>query len=204
MSTGRYDPTSLSDVKRRIRAEASLNRHNQENREELSRAICEKLAGSSQYAAAETILIYVDIPPEVQTRHFFPSMRAQNKRLVIPYCCGDELKLFRLDGMEELTPKVFEILEPRDELRDRADRAVEPAELDLVVTPGVAFDPSGGRVGHGRGYFDRLFCQVRPDTYLVGLAFECQLFPKVAMGEYDVYVHKVITEKAVYERSASG
>ncbi len=198
------EAVSLSELKRKIRARAETNRHKQQNKGQLSRTICERLAGLPKYAAAETLLIYVDIPPEVQTRHFFPNIRSQNKRLVVPYCCGDELKLFWLDNIEELTPRAFGILEPRDALRDCASRTVDAAELDLVAVPGVAFDRSGGRIGHGRGYFDRLLGRVRSDTHLVGLAFECQLFPNVPMGEHDVYLDKVITEQAVYERAKSG
>ena len=34
---------------------------------------------------------------------------------------------------------------------------------------------------------------------LVALAFECQLFEEIPTGAHDVFMDKVITEKAVYE-----
>jgi 5-formyltetrahydrofolate cyclo-ligase len=58
-------------------------------------------------------------------------------------------------------------------------------------------------LGRGKGYYDRLLRQAPSETSLVALAFECQLFPEIPMLPYDVYVHKVITEKAIYD-PASG
>jgi 5-formyltetrahydrofolate cyclo-ligase len=64
--------------------------------------------------------------------------------------------------------------------------------------PGVAFDQSGGRMGHGFGYYDRLLQHARPDAPLVALAFECQLFPEIPAEAHDIFMDKSITEKAVY------
>jgi len=195
---------SLSAQKRKIRLQALANRQKQEDKDELSCRILERLADLVEYVAARTILTYLDIHPEVQTRQFLPTAREDNKQIVIPYCCGDDLKLFRLDRMEDLVPATFGILEPNDEFRSDAGRQVSAAQVDLFMVPGVAFDQACGRVGHGRGYFDRLLHSARPDATLVGLAFECQLFPRIPMGEHDVFMNKVITEKAIYQRPVVG
>jgi len=129
---------------------------------------------------------------------------ADGKRLVIPYCHGDDLRLFRFEKMEELVPKTFGILEPADEFAKMSNRAVDPKQLDLVVAPGVAFDSVCGRLGHGRAYYDRLLRRLRPGVPVVALAFECQIFPSVPMDRHDMYLDKIITEDHIYERSASG
>ena len=67
-------------------------------------------------------------------------------------------------------------------------------ELDLLVIPGLAFDRQGGRLGYGKGYFDRLLPGARPDALLAAVAFECQLFDAVPMQPYDVRVDAVVTE----------
>jgi 5-formyltetrahydrofolate cyclo-ligase len=100
--------------------------------------------------------------------------------------------------MEELEEGTYSILEPRAGLRDERDREVDIGEVDLAVVPGVAFDREGGRMGHGKGYYDRLLGRARPDTPLVGLAFECQLFAEIPMDENDVPMDKIITEREVY------
>ena len=145
-------------------------------------------------------MLYVDFASEVRTRPLLPPMWAAGKQVVVPYCVGDSLALFRLESLAELAPGTLGILEPAAALRGRADRAFDPAQLDLVVVPGVAFDRRGGRLGHGKGYYDRFLRLVSPRAALVGLAFECQLFPEIPMLQHDVYLHKVITEAAVYAR----
>ena len=79
-----------------------------------------------------------------------------------------------------------------------AFRSFAECAAETVSSRGVAFDVSGGRLGHGRGYYDRLLADVRPDAPLVALAFECQLFPPIPMGTHDVYMDLVVTEKEIY------
>ncbi len=63
----------------------------------------------------------------------------------------------------------------------------------------MAFDRRGGRLGHGRAYYDRLLTNARPDAPLLAPAFECQLFPEVPMAPHDVYMDKVVTEEGIYQ-----
>jgi 5-formyltetrahydrofolate cyclo-ligase len=72
------------------------------------------------------------------------------------------------------------------------------------MVPGVAFDKTGARMGHGFGYYDKLLEQVRPDAALVALAFECQLFPAIPTQEHDIFMDKIITEKAIYPGRGRG
>jgi 5-formyltetrahydrofolate cyclo-ligase len=67
------------------------------------------------------------------------------------------------------------------------------------MVPGVAFDRRGARMGHGKGYYDKLLEHARPDTKLVALAFECQLFPEIPVQQHDIFMDKLITEAAVYQ-----
>jgi len=192
------EPARSQSLKREMRAQAEANRRDQADKDALSRIICEKLAALPEYARAATVMFYVDFGSEVRTRHFLPTALDEKERIVVPYCAGNELGLFRLDGMDELAVGTYTILEPRVELRASADRRVDVTELDLVVVPGVAFDRQGGRVGHGKGYYDGLLRHARSDARLVALAFECQVFPKVPMQGHDIYMDKVVTEQRIY------
>lgn len=194
------EPSSTGkDLKQAIRQQAQANRCAQVDKDAVSRHICQRFATLPEYARAVTVMGYVHMRNEVRTRSFLPNILAQGKRLVVPYCVADELRLFGLRDMDELALGTFGILEPKPEWQNRVDRRIDVTEVDLIMVPGVAFDHRGGRVGHGKGYYDRLLRQARSDTSLVALAFECQLFPEIPMQPHDVFMDKVVTEAAVYE-----
>ncbi|MGH7200418.1 MAG: 5-formyltetrahydrofolate cyclo-ligase, partial [Planctomycetaceae bacterium] len=106
---------------------------------------------------------------------------------------------FHLERMDELETGMYRILEPNEELRRRPEKRIVVEELDLILVPGVAFDRRGGRMGHGRGYYDKLLAHARPDAPLVALAFECQMFETIPVQEHDVFMEKILTETAIYE-----
>jgi 5-formyltetrahydrofolate cyclo-ligase len=151
-----------------------------------------------EYELANTVLFYLDVRSEVRTRNDLDKALASGKKIVVPYCVDGELELFHLEQNEELSVGMYQILEPKAELRAIASKRVPVLEIDLIIVPGVAFDSRGGRTGHGKGYYDKLLEHARPDTPLVALAFECQLFEEIPMQQHDVFMDKVITEKRVY------
>lgn len=184
--------------KQAIRQAAHENRRNQPNKDEVSTTIVERFMALPEYAAARTVMFYVDVRDEVRTRHALPAALAGDKRVVIPYCVDGELELFHLESMDELVVGMYKILEPREELRDVAAKRLQPQELDLIMVPGVAFDREGGRTGHGKGYYDKLLEHARPDAPLVALAFESQMFAQIPCEAHDIYMDKVVTEDASY------
>lgn len=191
-------PEDFREQKHRIREQAHASRNAQPGKDELSRAILTRFLGLPEYAAARTVLYYVDVRSEVRTRPDLPAALTHGKRIVVPYCVAGALDLFHLHSIEELAIGRYKILEPRPELRELPERKVQPEELDLIMVPGVAFDRDGARLGHGLGYYDRLLRHARPDAALVALAFECQLFAHVPTQPHDVFMDRIITEKAVY------
>ncbi len=196
--------------KREIRARAEANRLKQPDKDTLSRLICRKLIALDEYTRARVVMSYVDFRDEVRTHHFLTVVLEQGKQLAVPYCAADRLELFLLDSLDELAAGTFGIPEPKTKLRGLAERRVEIGRVDLIVVPGVAFDTRGGRLGHGRGYFDKLLGLVRSNTTLVAPAFECQLFPEIPIEPHDVFMNKIVTEKTIYhgtpkpESTASG
>jgi 5-formyltetrahydrofolate cyclo-ligase len=200
--TADYD--ALRAVKDSLRVQAKSNRQRQEKNEELSRQICETTILLAEFRAAKNVLAYVAQPSEVQTASLLTTAWNQQKRVVVPCCRDGELELFWIESVDELAPGTLGILEPRAEIRQSPERQVAIREVDLVVVPGVAFDRSGGRLGFGKGYYDKLLGRTRRGITLVGLAFECQLFDEVPMLPHDVFMDKVVTEKTVYEREREG
>jgi 5-formyltetrahydrofolate cyclo-ligase len=190
----------IREQKDALRKQAHANRNAQENKDELSRRIVGAFMSLPEYAVASTVMFYIDVRSEVRTRHDLQLALESGKTIVVPWCnASGELELFRLSSMEELELGMYRILEPRQELRGLPEKQVSVSELDLIMVPGVAFDRRGGRMGHGKGYYDKLLQHARPDTPLIALAFECQLFDEIPVAAHDIFMDRVITELQVYQ-----
>lgn len=191
---------AIRSQKSRCRRAALAARRQLRHRSAADRAIASTVVGLDEYRQAATVLCYVSLPEEVATEEIIATSRRSGHQIVVPYCHnGIELKLFRLDDHVELAPGTFNVLEPVMELRSDPSRHVDPARLDLVITPGVAFDAHGGRLGFGKGYFDRLLRQATRAVF-VGLAYEAQIVPAVPVLDHDVRMHFVVTERAIYRQ----
>ena len=192
--------TDIHEQKAALRKAAHANRRAQDKKDELSRTICGKFMSLPEYDAAQTVQFYIDVRAEVRTRHDLPLALESGKRIIVPYCIeGEVLELFLLEDIDELEIGMYKILEPKESLRRLPEKCIDVGDIDLIMVPGVAFDRRGARMGHGKGYYDKLLQDARPETPLVALAFECQLFDEVPVDEHDIYMDKIITEKAIYE-----
>lgn len=194
---------AIHEMKQRIRREASAARDRRPDKDSASRLIAERCVALPEYQSAATVLLYLDARSEVRTGALLAASRARGQCTVVPYCVGDDLGLFHLESPEELVRGTFGILEPRPELRGMPPKQVRVDRLDLILVPGVAFDRQGGRLGHGKGYYDHLLRRARGQTARIALAYECQMFSRIPMLPHDVAMHAVVTETAVYRCHAS-
>jgi len=145
-------------------------------------------------------MFYIDVRSEVRTRHDLEHAIQTKKKVVVPWCNDSgELELFHLESMDELEIGMYRILEPKQELRTVEAKQVHVEELDLIMVPGVGFDTRGARMGHGKGYYDKLLEHARKDTPLVALAFECQIFDEIPVAEHDVFMDRIVTEDRIIQ-----
>ncbi len=76
------------------------------------------------------------------------------------------------------------------------------AELDFILTPLVAFDSQGNRLGMGGGYYDRTLAQI-PDNavkkpVLIGIAHQCQEVDALPIASWDVPLDYIVTPERIY------
>ncbi|WP_428150204.1 5-formyltetrahydrofolate cyclo-ligase [Brevundimonas sp.] len=102
-------------------------------------------------------------------------------------------------ALERDAPMIFRRWSPGEPLEMDAAGCPAPLPLaevvdpDLIVTPLLAFDDFGGRLGQGGGYYDRTF-GARPDVIRIGFAFDGQRVARLPMDAHDVRLHGVLTE----------
>ncbi|MBU1384496.1 MAG: 5-formyltetrahydrofolate cyclo-ligase [Alphaproteobacteria bacterium] len=101
--------------------------------------------------------------------------------------------------VERDAPMIFRRWSPDEPLE--LDEAGVPAPFplaatvapDLIVTPLLAFDAAGGRLGQGGGYYDRTFAAL-PDAIRIGFAYAGQQHENLPLEPHDIRLHGVLTE----------
>jgi 5-formyltetrahydrofolate cyclo-ligase len=157
-----------------------------------------------EWVTARQVCVYLALPTEAQTWALLAACWKTGKQVWVPAYRKKvrryDLARLRPDDPVKAGPwAVPEPVRPRWATPNR----VTPTRVDLVVTPGLAFDRTGGRVGHGLGYYDRLLAGTAlQQAFKVGLALECQMVARVPMNARDIRLDAVVTERTVYRRRA--
>lgn len=157
-----------------------------------SRRIAETVMQLPCFAGSQSVALYLAVNGEVQTERLLQACLQAGKRVFVPAFRGHGASYdFAFYG-EPLARGPNGIPEPE---RPRWMNAAET--VDLMIVPGVGFDPTGARVGHGGGHYDRLLKAVRV-LLRVGVAFEWQVFRRVDVEPHDVSMDMVVTEKHIW------
>lgn len=140
------------------------------------------LESEPAFLSAGTVLTYCSLPDEPCSDGFLKRWYGR-KRIAVPLVKGDSLVLKEyIPG--KLAPGYKGISEPSDDLPD-----ISPSEIEYAIIPGVAFDPKGGRLGRGKGFYDRLLPQL--DCFCAGIAWPCQMMDSIPADPWDRPVDKV-------------
>lgn len=159
-----------------------------------SEIICQRVARSREFRSGKTIACYLPMGDEVDTLEIFDRSWRANKRIFAPVLRKRGKMLFREIRPEStLERNSFGVWEPS------TGATIEPRDLDIVITPTVAFDNDNNRIGMGGGYFDRCFSFLRHRKYwlhpkLIGVAFACQKVEKITPNVWDIRLYSVITD----------
>ena len=163
----------------------------EDDRSAHSEAIADRFLGLPETAGAETVLAFWSFGSEVDTGPLIARLRSQGKTVALPRVEGNEVAPIVATPETPMTEASFGAREPSE------GRALDVAELDLVVVPGVAFDRSCGRVGYGGGYYDRLLEKRRDGVAAIAIAFALQIVDRVPSGAIDRRIDGVVTEVEV-------
>jgi 5-formyltetrahydrofolate cyclo-ligase len=158
--------------------------------------IQKKVMALDEYQAAKTLMLFMSLRDEVETKELAKDVLARGKRLVLPCCIpGGIIIPAVIKDLAELITGMWGIREPKKEGLVKA----EFSEIDFVLVPGVAFDLSGNRLGYGMGYYDRFFKFLSPSVPRAAVAFNCQVIPEVPVAAHDIKMSLLITEEKVYK-----
>ncbi len=139
------------------------------------------------------VAVYAATADEVDLDAYARWLRGVGVRTLLPRVRGERLELVTVTDDAPLRAGHRGVREP-------GGIVIDPSVVEAVIVPGVAFDPHGGRLGHGGGHYDRLLAGLPSTARRVGVAFACQVVPAVPIEAHDEVVDAVVTERAVHHR----
>ena len=161
-----------------------------------SSAICERLLALPQLQKAGLILSYMPTYDEADVGELNRRLAEAGKHVCYPVTAGGGLmSAFEPDSPDAFAEKRYGILEPVIE----RSRRIEPADIDAIILPCVAFDYQLRRLGHGAGYYDR-YLPLCKKAVKIAAAFSLQQLEEVICDSYDVPVDLVVTEEKIYKK----
>jgi 5-formyltetrahydrofolate cyclo-ligase len=176
--------------KQRIRRELSARRLElgAEQAEAAARSAAARLLEREEIRASAAVGIYWAHRGEISTAEIFQGLSAAGKEVFLPRIdpADDRLVFAAFENEEDLVPGRFGVLEPKSPIQR------EIRDLPALLVPGLAFDLAGGRIGWGRGYYDRVLRGYR--GFRLALAYDFQVLAALPREAHDEGVQVLVTE----------
>ncbi len=163
---------------------------NKELRTQKSQKITDFLCKIDEFKYSTNIFCYISYLSEVETHSLINYVLEENLDLFVPKIInGTEMIAIKLSDLSNLEPDNIGILTPKS-------GEILSGTVDIAVTPGLGFTKKGGRMGYGRGYYDRWFSKNKVKIK-IGVAFEEQIITHLPLEKTDINMDIVITEKEI-------
>ncbi|MCI5627924.1 MAG: 5-formyltetrahydrofolate cyclo-ligase [Porphyromonadaceae bacterium] len=174
-----------SDLRRKIKAMRLML--SDDDKSGAAEQVFSQLEKCAAFLLADKILMYHSLPDELSTIAFLDKWGTK-KHFYLPRVNGVNLDILPYDR-SRLELGAFHIEEPvGDELTD-------PAEIELIVVPAVAYDRRGNRLGRGKGFYDRLLSTTKATK--IGVGYDFQLVDEIDVEPHDIPMDMVITQTEV-------
>lgn len=173
-----------------------LSKRNHLNKEDIkkkSELIKNNLYALPEFQKSKNIMFYASFNSEVDTQEIIKELLDKKEKIiVVPYVVKNNpiLQLSELKDFNELEPKTFGILEPKELYK----REFNPEKVDLILIPGVVFARNGHRIGYGYGFYDRFLKTIKNNPTKIALVYDFQIVEKIPEEQHDVPMDIIITE----------
>ena len=166
-------------------------------RKEKSNAIWELLKREEVFQRAQNVLVYMDYRSEVMTTGLVEELLENpNKMVFVPKVEGMDIHFYEIHTMDELKEGYQGIREPDTNSIKRFNVHMAEEGLSLILVPGAVFDRAMGRMGYGKGFYDRYLASM-PGLFKAALSFSCQITNHVPSAAHDIRMDMIITENGI-------
>lgn len=184
----------------RIRSLKARDALTEEERDQKSRKICERLLQSSFFEEAQDILLYASYGSEVRTQQIFDRAVSEGKQIFYPRVMdGETMQFFQVTDLSALQEGYRGIREPRADGAAYTQPGREAGRRALLIMPGAAFDRERNRIGYGKGFYDR-FLGAGFAGMKIALAFDVQILQekRIPAQETDVRPDLILSETGLH------
>ncbi|MBN1844614.1 MAG: 5-formyltetrahydrofolate cyclo-ligase [Sedimentisphaerales bacterium] len=177
---------SLRHQMRRILAQLS-----KPQQQEKSRAACANLVRNPAFQTARVVMVFLSLADEIDPAAAAEWALADGKTVAVPKIDWPKQLLVPVEYAGPGAP----LQQDRHGLRHPADSVpVSIDRIDLIVTPGLAFDRQGNRLGRGKGFYDRFFADPLCRGLRLGFCWAEQITTQVPAEEKDTKMHLLISD----------
>lgn len=165
-----------------------------DERARASATIADIVTRAPWFQRCKNVACYIGTNYEVDTSAIIARAWRMKKRVFAPVLKNNLIMEFReLNAESTLESDRMGIYAPI------SGDTISPRELDVVITPLVAFDSSRNRIGMGGGYFDRTFSFLRGREHLfhpklIGVAFACQRVQQIVPNPWDIRLFSIVSD----------
>lgn len=169
-----------------------------------SQSITSYILSCEEFQNADLYLLFSSFRSEVHTSELLQQAILSQKPVYLPKVIKKEMRFYQIESAEELEMGYQGIPEPKEE-KHREFVPLQNQKL-FVLVPGVVFDPEGGRIGYGGGFYDKFLQkleQMIPSENLckLAVAYQCQMVDKgqIPIESYDRKPDFIVTEDRIYQ-----
>lgn len=170
-------------------ARAAQEKMSHSERAAADESICEYIC-ALQKCVGGAVCIYNPLPDEADVSAAAARLIAEGVEVYMPVMRGGDIMLVKAGAKSKFCTGAYGIAEPKG-----AELTPQSVKIDLCITPLAAFTSGGGRVGRGKGCYDRFFALC--PCVRAGAAYACRYVKGVEMQPHDVPMDIMITENGV-------
>jgi 5-formyltetrahydrofolate cyclo-ligase len=164
-----------------------------EARAEAAGRVAGRLFALPEVTAARAVLLFYSFGSEVPTSSMAQHLLDSGVRLLLPFLHDGAMEAAEVRPGESLVHSEYGPKEPGRRV------PVDPVEVDVVITPGLAFDRNGRRLGYGGGHYDRYLKRLGTGALRAGIGFHLQVLDEVPAEPHDERVDVVVTDAETIE-----
>ena len=185
---------ALKRAKREVRRRVLARRDaiDPEVRDRAAARVTERVLALPEVAAATTVLAFSSFGSELPMLPLIGALVERGVRVGLPVITGTDIVARAWRPGDPTVETSFGALEPAD------GAPIEPSAIDVTLTPAVAVDRTGRRVGYGGGFYDRFLLRTRSDAVRVAVVLAEQLVDEdLPAGAFDLRVDAIVTPNEV-------